>query len=414
MQNKNIILGITGGIAAYKSAELTRLLRIQNAKVRIIMTQHAQEFITSLTMQTLSGNTVYTKMFDQSLEANLEHIELARWADAIVIAPTTANFIAKLTYGIADDLLSTVCLATTAPIAIVPAMNKEMWNSTITQKNIVTLKERGMLIFGPTCGKQACGEVGLGRMLEPQQILELIPSIFSTKIFSGKKIIITAGPTREPIDPIRYISNYSSGKMGYALAEAAQEAGANVILISGSTNLATPTKVNRINTQTAEDMYQAVMREISGCDIFIATAAVADYRPKNISPQKIKKNTTTVALELQPTPDILAEIASFKNGPIIIGFAAETENLLENARKKLIDKNLDIIIANQVGYNLCFDSDENSVVIFSKNNKLIELPRMQKTKLARQIMRIISSLQGFEKNNSPKHHTMESFRQALK
>ena len=202
--------------------------------------------------------------------------------------------------------------------------------------------------------------------------------------------------------------------MGYALAEAAQEAGANVILISGSTNLATPTKVNRINTQTAEDMYQAVMREISGCDIFIATAAVADYRPKNISPQKIKKNTTTVALELQPTPDILAEIASFKNGPIIIGFAAETENLLENARKKLIDKNLDIIIANQVGYNLCFDSDENSVVILSKNNKLIELPRMQKTKLARQIMRIISSLQGFEKNNSPKHHTMESFRQALK
>lgn len=389
MQNKNIILGITGGIAAYKSVELVRMLRAQDAKVRIIMTKNACEFITPLTMQTVSGHAVYTEMFDRHLKNNLEHIALARFADAIIIAPASANFIAKLVHGLADDLLTTVCLATTAPIAIAPAMNKEMWNAAITQENITTLKNRGIFIFGPVSGEQACGESGFGRMLEPQQILESISEIFAAQIFYGKKIVITAGPTREAIDPVRYISNYSSGKMGYALAEAAEEAGANVFLISGPTNLATPTKVNRIDIQTAEEMHQVVMQEISDCDVFIAAAAVADYRLKNVSSQKMKKHVATISLELQRNPDILAEVAALSDRPFTVGFAAETENILENAHKKLESKNLDMIIANQVGKNLCFDSDENSGVILCKNAQSIELPKTRKTKLARQIIKII-------------------------
>lgn len=392
MQYKNIILGLTGGIAAYKSAELVRMLRAQGAKVRVIMTKNACEFITPLTMQTVSGHTVYTKMFSQHLKTNLEHIALARFADAIIIAPASANFIAKLAHGLADDLLTTVCLATTAPIAIAPAMNKEMWNAVITQENITTLKNRGIFIFGPASGEQACGDSGFGRMLEPQQILELIPEIFTAQFFYGKKIVITAGSTREAIDPVRYISNCSSGKMGYALAEAAQEVGANVFLISGPTNLATPTKVNRIDIQTAEEMYQVVMQEISDCDVFIAAAAVADYRPKNISSQKMKKHMATISLELRRNPDILAEVAVLANRPFTVGFAAETENLLENAHKKLESKKLDMIIANQVGENLGFASDENSVVILGKNAKAIELPKTRKTKLARQIIKIIHEM----------------------
>jgi len=389
MQNKNIILGITGGIAAYKSAELVRMLCTQNTKVRVIMTKNACEFITPLTMQTVSGHAVYTEMFGQYLKTNLEHIALARFADAIIIAPASANFIAKLAHGLADDLLTTVCLATTAPIAIAPAMNKEMWNAAITQENITTLKNRGIFIFGPASGEQACGESGFGRMLEPKQIMELIPGIFAPQIFYGKKIVITAGPTREAIDPVRYISNYSSGKMGYALAEAAQEAGANVFLISGPTNLTTPPKVNHIDIQTAEEMHQVVMQEISDCDVFIAAAAVADYRPKNVSSQKMKKHAATISLELQRNPDVLAEVAALSDRPFTVGFAAETESLLENAHKKLESKNLDMIIANQVGKNLCFDSDENSGVILCKNAKSIELPKTRKTKLARQIIKII-------------------------
>ncbi|CAL7963545.1 Phosphopantothenoylcysteine decarboxylase / Phosphopantothenate--cysteine ligase [Gammaproteobacteria bacterium] len=389
MQNKNIILGITGGIAAYKAAELVRMLQVQGAKVRVIMTKNACEFITPLTMQTLSGHTVYTEMFSQHLKTSLEHIALARWADAVVIAPASANFIAKLAHGLADDLLATTCLATTAPIAIAPAMNKEMYSAAITQKNIMALKNRQVFIFGPASGEQACGEVGFGRMLEPQQILELIPTMFASQLFYGKKIVITAGPTREAIDPVRYISNYSSGKMGYALAAAALEAGANVVLISGPTNLTASAKAKRIDVQTAEEMCQVVMQEVSACDVFIAAAAVADYRPKNVSAQKIKKHTVTVLLELQRNHDILAEVAALAYRPFVVGFAAETENLVENARSKLESKNLDMIIANQVGENLCFASDENSVIILCKNTKPLELPKMQKTKLARQIVKII-------------------------
>lgn len=394
MQNKNIILGVTGGIAAYKSAELVRMLRAQGARVRVVMTKNACEFITPLTMQTLSGHTVYTEMFNQHLNTSLEHISLARWADAVVIAPASANFIAKLAHGLADDLLTTTCLATTAPLAIVPAMNKEMWATTVTQENIAALKKREIFIFGPASGGQACGEIGLGRMLEPQQILELIPTIFSSQIFYGKKIVITAGPTCEAIDPARYISNRSSGKMGYALAAAAQEAGADVVLVSGPTNLDTPAKVKRIDVQTAEEMFQAVMREITTCDVFIAAAAVADYRPKNISARKIKKHAAAISLELQRNPDILVEVANLTNRPFVVGFAAETENLVENAESKLKSKNLDMIIANRVGENLGFGSDENSVVILCNDAKPMELARAQKTKLARQIIKIIRDYVG--------------------
>jgi phosphopantothenoylcysteine decarboxylase / phosphopantothenate---cysteine ligase len=388
MRNKNIVVGITGGIAAYKSAELVRMLRSQGAEVRVVMTKNAQEFITPLTMQTLSCNTVYTGMFDQH-KTSLEHIELARWADVIVIAPASANFIAKLAHGLADDLLSTVCLATTSPIAIAPAMNKEMWDAVITQKNIASLKKHNIFVFGPVSGGQACGEVGFGRMIDPQQILDLMPEMFTSKIFYGKKIIITAGPTREDIDPVRYISNYSSGKMGHALAEAAYEAGAEVVLISGPTNLIAPAKAKFIRVQTAEEMRQAVMQQILGCDVFIAAAAVADYRPKNISSQKTKKNAAVISLELQRNPDILAEVAALANRPFVVGFAAETDNVLKNAREKLENKNLDIIVANQVGKNLGFDSDENSVVLLYKNAEPVWLPKTEKIKLARQIIKAI-------------------------
>jgi phosphopantothenoylcysteine decarboxylase/phosphopantothenate--cysteine ligase len=389
MQNKNIILGITGGIAAYKAAELLRLLQGKGAKVSVIMTKNACEFITPLTMQTLSGRAVYTEMFSQDLKTSLEHIALARWADAIIIAPASANFVAKLAHGLANDLLTATCLATTAPIAIAAAMNKEMWAAAITQENIAALKTRGVFIFGPASGEQACGEIGLGRMLEPQQILESIPTMFASQAFYGKKIVVTAGSTREAIDPVRYISSYSSGKMGYALAAAALEAGANVVLISGPTNLIAQAKVKYIAVQTAEEMRQAVMQEISACDVFIAAAAVADYRPKNVSVQKIKKHAATISFELQRNSDILAEVAALANRPFVVGFAAETENIVENAKSKLENKNLDMIIANKVGESLCFASDESSVVVLGKNAKPLELPQTQKTKLAQQIVKII-------------------------
>ena len=386
MQNKNIIVGITGGIAAYKSAELVRELCNLQAKVRVIMTKNAEEFITPLTMQTLSGEPVYRDMFKTHSRKNLEHIALARFADAIIIAPASANFIAKLTHGLADDLLSTVCLATTAPIAIVPAMNKEMWEAAITQENIAALKKRNIFVFGPAAGEQACGEFGFGRMIEPQEILKLIPKIFESQIFYGKKIIITAGPTRENIDPVRYISNYSSGKMGYALAEAALEAGADVVLISGPTNLDCSPKIKRINIQTAEEMHKAVMQEIRACDVFISAAAVADYRPINPSLQKTKKSSERIAIELKRNPDILTAVTSLKQKIFVVGFAAETKNLLTNAKEKLINKKLNIIIANKVGNGVGFDSDDNEVVVLHKNGKSVKFPKMQKSKLAKRLI----------------------------
>ncbi len=386
MLDKNIVVGVTGGIAAYKSAELVRLLRKNGAQVRVVMTHNSREFITPLTMQTLSENEVATDLFNQNATVNLEHISLARFAHLIVIAPASANFIAKLTAGIADDLLTTTCLASTAKIVVVPAMNKEMWNAVVTQKNITELKNRGVLIFPPETGEQACGEIGFGRMMEPQKIVELIPGIFSAKILEGKKVVITAGPTQEPIDPVRYITNRSSGKMGYMLATAARDAGANVILISGPINHPLPLGINSIRVQTAQEMCDMVMKQIIGCDIFIAVAAVADYAPQNVFAHKIKKDVSGTSLELRCNPDILAKVASIPNPPITIGFAAETENILENAKAKLLHKKLNMIVASQVGDNTVFNSDKITATILDKSGEIRSFNDVTKQHLAKEII----------------------------
>lgn len=395
MQGKKIIVGITGGIAAYKSAELVRLLVKCGALVKVIMTKSAQEFITPLTMQTLSQNAVHTDMFQQRLEANIEHIALARWADAIVVAPASANFMARLAHGFADDLLATVCLATTAPIAIAPAMNKEMWAAQATQNNLEILRKRGVRIFGPASGELACGEIGSGKMLEAQQIFELIPEIFEADnlgLLKGRKLVITAGPTRESIDPVRYISSHSSGKMGYAIAEESAKAGAEVVLISGPTNLPSPAQVKRIDVISAREMHDSVMVHIKNCDIFVSAAAVSDYAPVEKSVHKLKRAKQNLCLNLKLNPDILADVAALPNRPsLVIGFAAETENVLENAAKKLTAKNLDMIIANQVGERIGFYSDENELLLLHKNADPIELPLASKRKLAQQLVKIMGA-----------------------
>lgn len=391
--NKNILLGITGGIAAYKSAGLVRRLCNSGAKVKVVMTAAAKEFITPLTMQTVSGNIVYGDMFKRITDSTIEHIILSRWADVILIAPASANFIARFAYGFANDLLSTVCLATSGiPIAIAPAMNKNMWLNPATQENIKKLIARNVHVFGPDKGLQACGDVGPGRMLEPQGLLELTAQLFVSDKLSGKKVIITAGPTREPIDPVRYIGNFSSGKMGYALAEAVVTAGAEVILISGPTSLSPPDKTKFINVTTTNEMFAAVMEEISDCDIFIASAAVADYAPEKIFVNKIKKTNDSLTIKLTSNPDILAEVAALPNAPFTIGFAAETENLLENARAKLTNKKVDMILANEVGNGKGFGSDENKIWVLQRNKQLIELPTARKSVLARQIVEIVAGL----------------------
>jgi phosphopantothenoylcysteine decarboxylase/phosphopantothenate--cysteine ligase len=408
LTNKNILLGITGSIAAYKSAELVSRLRKAGANVRVVMTKNAQQFITATTMQTLSNNPVRTDMFaggqslnfkfSKSLEAQnssidpLEHIELARWADAIIIAPASANFIAHLAHGLADNLLLTLCLATKAKIAIAPAMNCEMWQNKITQKNISQLKKYEIEFLGPASGLQACGETGLGRMLEPEEILLKFDLLFNNDKLSGKKILITAGPTYEPIDPIKFIGNYSSGKMGFALARAAIKAGATVTLVNGPTSLTTPNNVKQIKVKTAQQMYAAVMQEINAADIFISTAAVADYQPSEIAMQKLKKTNDKLILKLKPTHDILASISNLPNHPLTIGFAAETENVVKNAREKLINKKLDMIVANQVGEGIGFGEDKIAATICKKNGDEIELPLNDKYQIAAQIINAISDL----------------------
>lgn len=388
--DKQILLGITGGIAAYKSAELVRRLREQGASVRVVMTQAATEFITPLTLQALSGQRVHTDMLDAEAEAAMGHIELARWAEMILIAPATADFLAKLTYGHANDLLSTLCLATTAPITIAPAMNQQMWQAPITQENCQRLLKRGIKIFGPASGSQACGEIGAGRMLEPQELVQcLLDMLLKTGPLSGKKVLVTAGPTHEPIDPVRFISNRSSGRMGYAVAEAAYEAGAEVQLVSGPVSLLPPPSIQTISVQSAQQMFEAVMAQIPTTDIFMATAAVADYRPVQQAAQKVKKNQPQLPLILERTPDILAAVANLPSPPFTVGFAAETENLVEYARTKLEKKKLDMIAANQVGVEgIGFDSEENALTVFWADESL-ELPRCSKKKLAKQLIEII-------------------------
>ena len=395
MLNKKILLGVTGGIAAYKSAELVRLLRKAGCEVRVVMTKSAQQFITSLTMSVLSENTVYTDLFDQKLETKMGHISLSRWADVVLIAPATANFMAQLAHGFCDDLLSTLCLATpkATAIAIAPAMNKEMWQAESTQKNLNILKEREVLILGPDEGVQACGECGIGRMLEPTAIMKYLTSYFTSDILSGRRILITAGPTLEPLDPVRYISNFSSGKMGYAIAESMSDVGASVTLISGPTNLLPPSNVTLIKVTTAREMLAAVMKDIGQYDMFISVAAVLDYCPASFSSQKIKKSNKSFRLDLELNPDILAAVASLSDPPITIGFAAETEDVIENALQKLRRKNVDMIIANKVGDNLGFNKDENHLFILRKGiQEVHELKPASKTTLAKQLIPIFEDL----------------------
>ncbi len=389
LNNKHILLGVSGSIAAYKSAELVRRLKDTGADVRVVLTSGGAEFVTPLTFQALSGNPVHTNLLDTEAEAAMGHIALARWADAILVAPASANFIARLAQGRADDLLGAVCLATNATIAIAPAMNQQMWANAATQENLQQLRQRGILQFGPGEGDQACGETGPGRMLEASQLTIHTANIFETGLLSGSTVLLIAGPTQEAIDPVRYLSNRSSGKMGYAIAQAAAEAGAKVIMISGPTALVTPPRVKRINVRSAQQMFDAVMQHVANSDIFISTAAVADYRPINIAEQKIKKTKDTLTLTLQRNPDILAAVAALNNAPFTVGFAAETENVEQHAREKLERKGIDIIAANLVGDGIAFEADENALLVLTTENKQ-QLATASKFMLGRQLIDIIA------------------------
>lgn len=392
LTNKRILLGITGGIAAYKGAEIIRRFQDAGAEIRVVMTRAACEFITPLTMQALSGNPVHVDLLDTDAEAAMGHIELARWADLVLVAPATADFMARLVGGRGDDLLSTLCLATVAPIALAPAMNQAMWLNKATSKNAADLKDRGILIFGPGEGLQACGDTGPGRLLDPEQLLERCSELFSSGVLSGYDVVITAGPTQEAIDPVRYISNHSSGKQGFALAEAAVEAGAKVTLISGPIQLPTPDRVKRIDVVSAQEMLDAVMEQVATCHLFISVAAVADYRPIDPKTQKIKKDVTgdDLTIHLVKNPDILAAVAALKDGPYTIGFAAETEDVIKHAREKLKRKHLDLIIANDVSdVSIGFNSDENRATVISKM-ETEPLPQMSKRQLARKLVKLIA------------------------
>ncbi len=391
--NKNILLGVTGGIAAYKSAEIVRGLKKAGSSVRVVMTQSAQEFITPLTLQALSGNPVSTDLLDAEAEAAMGHIELARWADAILIAPATANTIARLSSGRADDLLSSITLAFDGPIGLAPAMNQAMWKDERTQSNIKNLENKDFSLYGPGSGEQACGDIGLGRMLEPSEIVELFASLFKAGSLSNKSVLITAGPTQEPIDPVRYVTNRSSGKMGYALAEAAVEAGAQVTLVSGPVNIKPPASCNFISVETAQEMYDAVMHHVSGKDVYIGTAAVADYSPTKVEGSKIKKDGSneSLVLEMKENQDILKTVSDKEDRPYVVGFAAETEDLLKNARKKLEKKKLDLIIANDVSdKSIGFDSEENEVTLITNSEEVL-LDRSSKKKIAKRIVEFISN-----------------------
>ncbi len=390
LANKRILLGVTGSIAAYKSAELVRRLVEAGATVQVVMTDAAQAFVTPFTLQTLSGRPVHTALMDADAEASMGHIEQARWADLIVIAPASANFIAKLVQGEADDLLSAICLASEAPLSVAPAMNRQMWASVATQKNVATLAARGVRLLGPAAGEQACGEVGEGRLLEPDQIVAMCAEQFKVGLLAGRRLLITAGPTQEDIDPVRYLSNRSSGKMGFALAAAAVEAGARVTLISGPVALATPERVRRIDVRSAEEMLTAVQANIESQDMLIAAAAVADYRPLQVATQKIKKQAGSAQLSLEQTPDILATISAEKGDLFVVGFAAETEQLEANARLKLEKKSLDMIAANRVGEAQGgFDSDENALSVLWQGGG-VTLPMVSKEKLARLLIEIVA------------------------
>ena len=393
LSNKRVLLGITGGIAAYKAAELVRILKKAGAEVRVVMTTGAMEFITPLTLQALSGNPVHHELLDSAAEAGMGHIELARWADLVLVTPASANFIARLTNGMGDDLLTTICLATDAPVALAPAMNQAMWRDPVTQNNIghlIDLKGSKLYIFGPAEGSQACGDIGPGRMLEPETIALMAADLFETGLLSGKHVVITAGPTREAIDPVRYISNHSSGKMGYALAVAARDAGARVTIISGPVTIPAPDHITVIPAYSAREMLETSLAQLGQCDIFIAAAAVADYRPIAPEAEKIKKSSETVELTLVKNPDVVATVANHELRPFTIGFAAETQDIDTYARGKLVSKNLDMIVANDVSRSdIGFNSDENAVTVFWNQNQQSFEPR-SKSALAAELIDLIA------------------------
>lgn len=394
LTNKRVILGITGSVAAYKAADLVRRLRDAGAEVRVVMTNGARAFVTPLTYQALSGNPVHETLLDTEAEAGMGHIELARWADVIVIAPASANSLAALAHGRADELLYAICLASEVPLAIAPAMNKHMWADEATKNNVRQLAQRGILFIGPDSGDQACGDVGSGRMVESEEIIEKVSDLFSTGSLSGKTVMVTAGPTREALDPVRFLSNHSSGKMGYAIAEAAMEAGARVILVSGPVDLATPERISRFDVVSAAEMENAVHENIHGVDIFIATAAVSDYRPVNVQPEKIKKDQSRMTLELEKNTDILAGVKQQYPQLFCVGFAAETQDLESYANKKLHEKNIEMIAANLVGHAATategtFNSDSNEITVYWKNGKM-KLGLGNKTRLARDLVALIA------------------------
>ncbi len=390
----NIVLGISGGIAAYKTPELVRRLRERGADVQIVMTASAEEFVTPTSLQAVSGRPIRSNLWDKEAEASMSHIELARWADLVLIAPATAELMARLAGGGAPDLLTTLCLATEAPIAIAPAMNRVMWANPAVQSNRETLEERGIQILGPDVGSQACGETGAGRMLEPDVIADAVCSpefagAVADGILAGRTVLVTAGPTREPIDPVRYITNRSSGKMGYAIASAAHALGARVILISGPVSLPEPRGTDVVYVETAEEMQAATQDRVADADIFIAAAAVSDYRPAETSAQKIKKTRDTITLELVRSPDILASVAALQNAPFTVGFAAETENVRKYALGKLENKNLDMIVANRVGSDCGFDYDDNAAEVLWKGGEKV-FDKMPKPELAAGIVDVIA------------------------
>jgi len=385
-----VLLGVTGGIAAYKAAELVRRLRGRGAEVQVVMTSGARQFVTPLTFQALSGRPVRTDLWDAAAEAAMGHIELARWAEQVLVAPASADFLARLAQGRADDLLATLCLATDAPLAVAPAMNRLMWANAATQANVATLRARGIAILGPGEGDQACGETGPGRMLEPAEIIGgLWSGTAAGGALAGRKVLVTAGPTRERIDPVRFITNRSSGKMGYAVAEAARAAGAEVVLVSGPVNVATPAGVRRVDVETAEQMMEAVRADLPGTDVFIAAAAVSDYRPVQAAAEKIKKTSDSLMLALSRTTDILATVAAGTPRPFVVGFAAETQNVERNALAKLEGKRLDMIAANQVGDHLAFDCEDNALTVYWPGGRR-ELARAPKRRLAAELVAVIA------------------------
>jgi phosphopantothenoylcysteine decarboxylase/phosphopantothenate--cysteine ligase len=398
MRGKHVLLGVTGGIAAYKSADLVRRLIERGAQVQVVMTAGAREFIGATTFQALSGRAVRESLWDSAAEAAMGHIELARWADLVLVAPASADFMARLAHGRADDLLSTLCLATAAPIVLAPAMNQQMWANAATQANVATLTQRGVRLLGPGVGEQACGELGPGRMLEPVAIADLIePMLVTGGAFSGRRVLITAGPTREAIDPVRFVSNRSSGKMGFAVAEAMRAAGAEVVLVSGPVALSPPPGVRCISVESAAQMHEAVQRELKGTDVLIATAAVADYRPLNVAERKIKKKSEQLALEMTRTTDILATVAAARERPFVVGFAAETDSVEQHALEKLERKNLDMIAANEVGTAKAFDCEDNALLVLWRGGGRAELPRAPKRELATALVELIAAHCKFKK-----------------